>query len=225
MTLTCIITARSGSVRYPNKNFMPFYDNKSLTEIAIDQAKSLSRVKNIILTTDNIEFNSKVRNKDNDILVIDRSPALSVSSTTTRELILDTLEEIDSKETTHILLLQPTSPIRDATFLNRAIDYFFNAEIPLLVSVTKPVINPKDIVSVSASGKLSYPLINKHDSYYFETGQFYIFSVQQLLSYQDPFTPTTEKQIYLADPLTFVDIDFEFQFKLAKLMYSKYLSI
>ena len=52
----CIIPAKSGSTRLPNKNFLPFYGNDNLTEIAINFAKKLGFNKIYVSTEDEGKF-------------------------------------------------------------------------------------------------------------------------------------------------------------------------
>jgi len=52
--ITAIIPVRKNSVRLKKKNFLPFFDNKSLLEIKINQLKEIKFIDNIVVSSDSI---------------------------------------------------------------------------------------------------------------------------------------------------------------------------
>jgi len=53
--ITAIIPIRKNSIRLKNKNFLPFYKNKSLLEIKIDQLKNLKFFDEIVISSDSMK--------------------------------------------------------------------------------------------------------------------------------------------------------------------------
>jgi len=51
-TITAVIPIRAGSQRVPNKNFKPFYKNKSLLELKIESLLNIRILDDIIVNTD-----------------------------------------------------------------------------------------------------------------------------------------------------------------------------
>ena len=52
--ITAIIPVRKNSVRLKNKNFLSFFNNKSLLEIKINQLKEIKFIDNIVVSSDSI---------------------------------------------------------------------------------------------------------------------------------------------------------------------------
>jgi CMP-N-acetylneuraminic acid synthetase len=52
--ITAIIPVRKNSVRLKNKNFLPFFKNKSLLEIKIDQLKKIKYINQIVVSSDSM---------------------------------------------------------------------------------------------------------------------------------------------------------------------------
>ena len=50
--ITAIIPVRKNSVRLKNKNFLSFFNNKSLLEIKINQLKEIKFIDNIVVSSD-----------------------------------------------------------------------------------------------------------------------------------------------------------------------------
>lgn len=62
--ITAVIPVREGSQRVPNKNFKPFYKDKSLLELKIESLLEVKTIDNIIVNTDS-PLGIKIANKYN----------------------------------------------------------------------------------------------------------------------------------------------------------------
>lgn len=63
-SITAIIPVRKNSVRLKNKNFLPFFKNKSLLEIKIDQLKQVKFIDKIVVSSDSSQA-KKIAKKKN----------------------------------------------------------------------------------------------------------------------------------------------------------------
>ena len=114
-----VIPARSGSKGIPNKNILKIRD-KTLIEIAIQQAKQLKQIDQIIFSSDSQKY-CEIAKKAGAISLGLRPKELSTDKTKTIEVLLDIANNFSKLDT--ILLLQPTSPVRSVKDIKKALDY------------------------------------------------------------------------------------------------------
>ena len=124
MKLLGYIPARKGSKRLKDKNFIPFYKEFSLTEIAILQARKLNGLGKIVLDTDNDDFALSMSLKYKDIFIYKRekenSTDISSIHQTLQSYYYKNKKDIEDGFS-HTIILQPTSPFRDSKYLDQAI--------------------------------------------------------------------------------------------------------
>lgn len=111
MRTIAIIPARGGSKRIPNKNTRPFAGDKSLVILACSQAMRLHNLfEDIVLTTDSDE--AIKQGIECGIKHIRRRPdELCTDLALSEDAVDDVLQWMGNKYT-HVLLLEPTSPLR-----------------------------------------------------------------------------------------------------------------
>ena len=114
-----VIPARSGSKGIPNKNILKIRD-KTLIEIAIEQAKQIKGIDQIIFSSDSQKYCQIAKQVGANSLGL-RSPELSTDKTKTIDVLLDIANYFSELDT--ILLLQPTSPVRSVADIQKALDY------------------------------------------------------------------------------------------------------
>ena len=111
--ILALILARKNSRRLKNKNILSL-GGKPLINWTIDDALKLkAHFKDIILSSDSKKILKIGKNKN--IITVSRPKKYSTSYSTSEESALHTIryyENFYSKDITHILLLQPTSPFR-----------------------------------------------------------------------------------------------------------------
>jgi CMP-N,N'-diacetyllegionaminic acid synthase len=130
------IPARGGSKGIPNKNLKKI-KKKTLVEITINFSSSLKYVDEIILSSDSekiLEIGKK-----NKIQVIKRPKKLSSDLSTTEEAILHALNFYKQKGIffDYTVILEPTSPLRKITTVEKAIRKIVQKKSESLVSVSE----------------------------------------------------------------------------------------
>jgi len=129
-----IIPARGGSKRLPRKNVMPL-SGKPLIAWTIEAAIQAEIANKIVVTTDDDEILS-VATRYN-ISPLKRANELATDTTSTIDVLLNVihLEESAGGNFDTIILLQPTSPLRDSTDLIAAYQKFQQGSGQSVVSV------------------------------------------------------------------------------------------
>ena len=128
--IDALITARGGSKRLPNKNIKNFC-GKPLIVWTIEAAKKSKYIREIYVSTDSekiaeisMQYGAKIPSL--------RSYELSQDITSSVDVVLDFKKNIDSDE---ILLLQPTSPLRNTDFIDDFLELIFDKKPSQCVSV------------------------------------------------------------------------------------------
>lgn len=113
-----IIPARGGSKGIPKKNIKKL-NGKPLIQYSIDIAKECEYIDSVIVSTDcaEIEKTSTLLGAD----VIKRPDYLSLDNSLVEDAIKYTLDNVD-KSVELIVLLEPTSPMRNIELLNKCIE-------------------------------------------------------------------------------------------------------
>ena len=108
MNLIALIPARIGSKGIPRKNLRMF-KGKPLLAWTISQALNSSRIKRIIVSTDNQEIAKIAKSFGAEVPFL-RPNKLANDTSLIIDTVMHTVENIP--ELTDILLMQPTSPLR-----------------------------------------------------------------------------------------------------------------
>lgn len=132
-----IIPARGGSKRIPRKNIINL-GGQPLIKYTIDAACSSNRLSRFIVSTDNLEIADVARNAGASVPFL-RPPELAtdlVNSIPVMQHAIDFIEQ-DGCYVHAVVLLQPTSPFRDGTHIDAAIDLFTASDTDSLTSVCR----------------------------------------------------------------------------------------
>lgn len=121
-----IIPARAGSKGLPNKNVLMLID-KPLIAYTIEAAKESQCFNKIIVSTDSLEYKSIAERYGAEVII--RSEELASDTATTYMVIENVLSH--NKDCDYFMLLQPTSPFRNAHHIKEA--------ITLLRGMLKPI--------------------------------------------------------------------------------------
>lgn len=124
MSILAIIPARGGSVGLKNKNMYPLND-RPLLFYTIQAAKKTKMIDRIIVSSDC----NKILNfsKNNLVEIIKRPKKISGPKSTTHQAIIHCLSYLKKNENyvpDIILILQPTSPLRNSKHISKAIKIF-----------------------------------------------------------------------------------------------------
>lgn len=148
MKKIAIIPARSGSKGLKDKNIIDLC-GKPLIAYTIEAAIQSGEFDRVIVSTDSVHYAEIARQYGAEILM--RGEALSNDKATTFMVLEDILKNRLSEFIDYFVLLQPTSPLRNATHIKEAVEKFesrFN-DFDFLVSMkesehAKVLVNPID---------------------------------------------------------------------------------
>jgi CMP-N,N'-diacetyllegionaminic acid synthase len=157
MSILAIIPARGGSVGLKNKNMYPL-NGKPLLYYTLDAAKKTKLIDRVIVSSDS----KKILNfsKKNLVEVIKRPKKISGSKSTTHEAVIHCLNFLKKNENyipDIIIVLQPTSPLRNSKHINKAIEIFLKDKkaISLVSCVKVPhTFHPMSLMKESNEGYL-----------------------------------------------------------------------
>lgn len=187
MKFVSLIPARGGSKGLPRKNIRSLCD-KPLIAWSIEASLQSRLVEKTFVSTDDEEIADIAREYGAEVIM--RPAELALDSTPTEPVILDALAQIpNSKEYDFLVLLQPTSPLRDAKDIDASIGYLYKHEGTGLISVTK--IDNKILKALKKNEKgflegivnNDYPFMRRQDlpSVYMPNGAIYIVKIADFL--------------------------------------------
>lgn len=136
-----IIPARGGSKGIPRKNIKKLA-GVPLINYSISVARELSDDEHIIVTTDDDEIADVARQTGLPVPYM-RPDYLATDTAGSREVILDAMDYADSKgiEYDNVVLLQPTSPLRNVDDVKKALE-LYTTDLDMVVSVVESNANP-----------------------------------------------------------------------------------
>ena len=114
-----IIPARKGSKRIKNKNLVKVL-NKPLITWTIHYAKKVKKKNYDLVVTSDCQKIKKICNKEK-VIFLDRPKKISKDHTSIHEVIFHTYD-ILNQDYKYIILLQPTSPLRNLDLVNKSIN-------------------------------------------------------------------------------------------------------
>ena len=110
MKLCAVVPARGGSKGIPKKNIVRVC-GIPLINYTLETLLEIDAIHAIIVSTDCDEIASVVQNYNAGIQVIKRPEALASDTASSDDVLLHVLEQV-SREYTHVLFAEPTSPFR-----------------------------------------------------------------------------------------------------------------
>jgi len=126
--ILALIPARGGSKGIPRKNLRPLL-GKPLLAWSIEAAKNSKLVDVIAVSTEDPEIAAVARRYGAE--VIDRPKELASDEADTLPVLQHALQ---SRPADTLVLLQPTSPVRDAGLIDRCIEQFLQAKADSLAT-------------------------------------------------------------------------------------------
>ena len=159
-----IIPARGGSKGIPRKNIKDFA-GKPLICYSIEAARALSDDEHIIVSTDDEEIADVARSTGLKVEYM-RPSHLATDTAGSREVMIDAMDWAERKgvDFDMIVLLQPTSPLRNADDIRGCIE-LYSDEIDMVVSVVEAQSNPY-YNCFETSPETGYLHISKGDGLY-----------------------------------------------------------
>lgn len=153
--LTAIIPARGGSKGIPRKNLLRI-EGETIVERAIRLARESGRVDRVLVTTDDPEIYELAKLHDAAPPSL-RPPHLATDLATTIDAVIHLIDDADVEDG-YVLLLQPTSPLRTASDLDRLCKLFeANPEALAIASVVRhDAPHPNKIMTIDGGYLRSY---------------------------------------------------------------------
>ncbi len=218
--MIALIPARGGSKRVPGKNIKEL-GGKPLIQYTIDTAREILEDKNIIVSTDSDLIKTTVENYGLEVPFI-RPEELATDESGTQEVLLHALNFLEGKghfaET--LILLQPTSPFRNASHIKEALE-LYDKDLDMVVSVKETKSNPYSILKEENSqgfleNSKNGNFTKKQDcpKVWELNGAIYIINVKSLKS--KSIRDFTKVRKYEMDEISSHDIDTELDWLIAE---------
>jgi CMP-N,N'-diacetyllegionaminic acid synthase len=219
-TFLAIIPARGGSKRLPRKNILDLA-GKPLIAWSIEAGLDSQYIDKVVVSSD-----------DNEILeisekfgahIIKRPEELSSDIATTFDAIKHTIDNFEKYD--YVVLLQPTSPLRNEKDIDKAIEMIEEKNANAVVSVSEMDHSPFWTNTLPEDGNMNNFLkdevLNKRsqdlEKYYRLNGAIYICKIDSLLEEQSFFLKDNIFA-YVMDRKSSIDIDEEIDFKIAEVL-------
>lgn len=222
-TFLAIIPARGGSKRLPRKNILDLA-GKPLIAWSIEAGLRSKYIDRTVVSSDDDDILtiSKYYNAD----AIQRPEELAGDSSTTFDAIKHAIESFSQYD--YIILLQPTSPLRDNNHIDEAIELLMAKDAEAIVSVCEMDHSPLWSNTLSKDGNMDGFLRDEIknqrsqdlEKYYRVNGAIYICNTAKLLE-EKTFFINDSIFAYKMDRKSSVDIDEEIDFKLAHLLLTE----
>ena len=217
-TFLAIIPARGGSKRLPRKNVLDL-NGKPLIAYSIEAGLDSSYIDKVVVTSDDDEV--LTISKKYGAVTINRPDELASDAATTFDAIKHAVDNYEKYD--YIVLLQPTSPLRDRDHIDKAIELLESKNADAVVSVCEmdhsPLWSNTINDSLSMTGFLKDEVLNKRSQdlkeYYSLNGAIYICDTKKLLK-EKSFFLKESIFAYKMDRKSSIDIDKEIDFKIAE---------
>ncbi|MEQ6123912.1 acylneuraminate cytidylyltransferase family protein [Pseudotenacibaculum sp. MALMAid0570] len=203
MKVVAIIPARSGSKGIPNKNLTKV-GGKPLIAWSVEAAENSNGVDRIIVTSDGkdiLEFSDQYKSVE----ILKRPESLAQDNTPTAPVIEHALDQFDisGDEYKYLILLQPTSPLRTAEDIDKALKLLNETNANSLISVVKPDHHPLKSFKKNKEGFLEgivnndFPFMPRQELpvAYQPNGAIYVIEIKEFLKRKTFFTERTIEYI------------------------------
>ena len=150
-----VIPARGSSKRFPNKNIR-MLAGKPLVAWTIEAAQKAMRLTDYLVTSDALLITDIAKNYGAPVPFI-RPPELATDTVRNIEVVAHALKFMETeKQIVYdiIVLLQPTSPIRNPAHIDQAVDMLWQSDLDSVVSVKGPFKKRDPILKAIRNGVL-----------------------------------------------------------------------
>ena len=213
-----MITARGGSKGIPGKNIKDLA-GKPLISWTIEAAQSSRFIDRLILSSDDSQICSVAEDSECEVPFL-RPPELAKDDTSSVDVIIHALDVINEPYD-YIVLLQPTSPFRNAEDIDRCLELCIQENAPACVSVTESDKSPAWMYHMSKNMRMS-PIFPSDEmatrrqdltQTYALNGAVYVSRVDRFRESKTFFG--SETVAYVMPQERSLDIDTQFQFDIA----------
>lgn len=222
-----IIPARGGSKRLPGKNML-LIAGQSLLSWTIQAALSSSCFDQVFVNTDD-ESIAEEGKKWGATIPFLRPTELAGDQSTTMEVLTHMIDSLQAEiKYSHLVLLQPTSPLRSAEDIQQAIALFEQKDADAVISICRTEHSPLWSNTLPADANLENfirPEIQKTPSqelpdYYRLNGAIYICDIAKMRQENSLFLKTNCYG-YVMSRKNSIDIDDQVDFDLADIYLSR----
>jgi len=222
--ILALIPARSGSKKLPGKNIKPM-NGRPLIAWTIEEAKKSRYIDRIIVSTDNekIKRVSKKYGADAPFL---RPKELATDEAKVIDVVIYTINWLKQNGESFdlLILLQPTSPLRTAEDIDKAVELLFLKDAKNIVSVCECNYHPYWSNTIPKDGCMKDfirpDVINKNrqdlPKYYRSNGAIYLAYCDYIRRQEGFFGDETFA--YIMPEEHSIDIDSKIDFKLAEIL-------
>lgn len=226
-TFLAIIPARGGSKRLPRKNVLDL-SGKPLIAWSIEAGLKSKYIDKVIVTSDDDEILSISKKYKAETIL--RPEELANDTATTFDAIKHTIDNLEQYD--YIVLLQPTSPLRNQNHINEAIELFEEKKADAVVSVCEMDHSPLWSNVLPEDGNMNNFLGNEIknrrsqdlEKYYRINGAVYICKTEILLR-EGSFFLKNNIFAYKMDRKSSIDIDEEIDFQIAMAIQKNKIAI
>lgn len=219
-TLLAIIPARGGSKRLSRKNVLDLC-GKPLIAWTIEAGLKSKYIDKVLVSSDDEEILNL--SKQHGAEIIKRPNELASDSATTFDAVKHALDNAEAYD--YIVLLQPTSPLRNTDHIDEAIELLMAKKADAVVSVCEmdhsPLWSNTLPEDENMCGFIKDEIKNKRsqdlEKYYRLNGAIYICKTDKVLN-EKSFLLKENIFAYVMDRQSSVDIDEEMDFLIAKLI-------
>ncbi|MCG2581559.1 MAG: acylneuraminate cytidylyltransferase family protein [Marinobacter sp.] len=221
-----IIPARAGSRRLPRKNVLPLA-GKPMICWTIEAALQANVSTKIVVTSDDPEVLNLLSQYPDNVIGVNRDPDLASDSASTFDVVRDVIarEEQAGSHPETIILLQPTSPLRQSEDIRNAVEIFRRGGGESVVSVCKVDHPLAWCGQVDPDGKLhglNLKTPRRSQEYpadYRLNGAVYVVGVNTVKEHGSLFSDSLLACVMPREHS--IDIDEEMDFELSRLMLEK----
>lgn len=226
--MIAIIPARGGSKGLPGKNIKNLC-GKPLIAYSIEVAKKSKYIDRVIVTTDSKEI-ADVALKYGAEVPFFRPDNLASDSASAVDVYIHAAEFMRDNHDVNIekfMVLLPTAPLRDTEDINCAVELFNSKGANTLISMKEaetPVSwyytmeNNNVVKNAGFSEENAISNRQMNSKYYIPNGAIYILDYNLLKEKRTYYDDTTIAYVMTAEKS--IDIDFEFDFRLAECLMS-----
>lgn len=223
-TFLAVIPARGGSKRLPRKNLLDLA-GKPLIAWTIEAAKHSKYIDHFVVSTDDQVISDVSKKYGAEVLT--RPAQLATDTASSVYVVLHAIEA-QSQSYDYVILLQPTSPLRTAEHIDKAIELLFEKSANAVISVCETDHSPLWANTLPEDGNMgSFIREEVQDKrsqdlpiFYRLNGAIYLINSASFKQSKS-FFQATNSYAYIMSKKDSVDIDTDLDFESVSLLINK----
>lgn len=221
LKVIAIIPARKGSKRLPNKNILPLH-GKPVIAWTIEAALASKYIDEVVVSTDSGTIMNIAKQYGASVPFL-RPESLSDDMATTDDVMMHAIKSLQLSSSDIVVLLQPTSPLRNSFDIDNALDELKFENVKGVVSVCKCEHSPlwsNSLGEDCSMGNFIKPEVASKRSqdlpiYYRLNGAIYAYKVSFFNKHEGRHY-SSEVKAYIMPNERSTDIDNEYDFFLSE---------